>query len=158
MILYAKSISTIYQFFLHTETIGKLPGWYEFIFNTPSHHRVHHSSDLEYLDKNHGGTLILFDRLFGTYKDETFAPHYGLTKKMDSYNPFYITFSEWINIFKDMKKVKNIRNGWLCLFGSPGWRPEEECQPGASSKIPYPEIKTGHTEIVFVNNKMTALK
>ncbi len=126
MILYAKSISTIYQFFLHTETIRKLPGWYEFIFNTPSHHRVHHSSDQEYLDKNHGGSLILFDRIFGTYKDETSKPHYGLTKQLDSYNPFYITFSEWINIFNDLRKVKNLKNGWLCLFGSPAWRPKDE--------------------------------
>lgn len=155
MILYAKSISTIYQFFIHTETIKKLPRWYEFIFNTPSHHRVHHSSDLEYLDKNHGGTLILFDRLFGTYKDESFAPHYGLTKKMDSYNPFFITFSEWINIFRDMKTVKNFRNGWMCLFGSPSWKPD---QPGQADKSPSMNIKSGQAEIVFVKFEQGTLK
>lgn len=129
MILYAKSISTIYQFFLHTETVKKLPRWFEFIFNTPSHHRVHHSSDAEYLDKNHGGSLIIFDRIFGTYKDETFTPHYGLTTKMDSYNPFFITFSGWFNIFNDLKKVKGVRNKLMCLFGAPGWKPKlpNEC-------------------------------
>jgi sterol desaturase/sphingolipid hydroxylase (fatty acid hydroxylase superfamily) len=125
MILYAKSISTIYQFFIHTETVRKLPRWIEYIFNTPSHHRVHHSSDLEYLDKNHGGSLIIFDRLFGTFKEESFAPHYGLTKKLNSYNPVYITFSEWISIVKDLRTVKSLKNLFLCFFGSPGWRPPE---------------------------------
>ena len=124
MILYAKSVSTIYQFFLHTETIKKMPAWFEYIFNTPSHHRVHHSSDAEYLDKNHGGSLIIFDRIFGTYKVETFAPHYGLTTKMDSYNPFYITFSGWMNIFNDLKKAKGFRNKLMCFFAAPRWKPE----------------------------------
>jgi sterol desaturase/sphingolipid hydroxylase (fatty acid hydroxylase superfamily) len=157
MILYAKSISTIYQFFIHTETIKKLPAWYEFIFNTPSHHRVHHSSDEAYLDKNHGGTLILFDRLFGTYKDETFAPHYGLTKKLDSYNPVYITFSEWINIFRDMKTVRDFKNGWLCLFGSPSWRPKESSPKGNSMPLASNPVQ-GKNEVRFINIQRASLK
>ena len=157
MILYAKSISTIYQFFIHTETIKKLPAWYEFIFNTPSHHRVHHSSDEAYLDKNHGGTLILFDRIFGTYKDETFAPHYGLTKKMDSYNPFYITFSEWINIFRDMKTVKGFKNGWLCLFGSPSWRPKDAGQT-VNNEIRESTPSRDQNKVRFINIQRASLK
>src|SRR6476659_935822 len=78
LVIYMKSVSVIYQFWVHTETISKLPKWIENIFNTPSHHRVHHSSNVEYLDKNFAGTLIIWDKFFGTFKEETTLPVYGL--------------------------------------------------------------------------------
>ena len=80
------SINLIYQYWIHTERIGKLWRPIEFIFNTPSHHRVHHGMDELYLDKNYGGILIIWDRLFGSFQPETFRPHYGLTKQVDTYN------------------------------------------------------------------------
>ena len=121
MIIYMKSVSAFYQFWLHTETIKKLPKWLEAVFNTPSHHRVHHASDVEYLDKNHAGTLIIWDRIFGTYQPEIFKPKYGLTENVKSFNPFVIAFHEWKNILGDLKKAKNIREGLHYCFKPPGW-------------------------------------
>src|SRR5450432_2161723 len=109
MVILMKSASVVYQFWMHTETIKKLPKWFEAVFNTPSHHRVHHSSNVEYLDKNHAGTLIIWDKIFGTYQEEIFKPKYGLTEDIKSYNPFVIAFHEWKNIFRDLKKAKNIK-------------------------------------------------
>lgn len=121
MVIFMKSASVIYQFWMHTETINKLPKWFEAIFNTPSHHRVHHSSNIEYLDKNHGGTLIIWDRLFGTYQQEIIKPKYGLTENIGSANPFTIEFFEWKNLFNDLKKTKNIKYRVQYLFKAPGW-------------------------------------
>ncbi len=121
MIIFMKSASVIYQFWMHTETINKLPNWFESIFNTPSHHRVHHSSNVEYLDKNHAGTLIIWDKLFGTYQEEITKPKYGLTENIKSANPFTIEFFEWKNLFNDLKKTKSLKHRIQYLFNSPGW-------------------------------------
>src|SRR6185437_10332460 len=110
IILYTKSAGVLYQFWMHTETIVKLPKWFEAFFNTPSHHRVHHGSNVEYLDKNNGGTLIIWDKLFGTFQQETFTPTYGLTDHFKSFNPITIVFHEWRKIFLDLKKTKKIKD------------------------------------------------
>lgn len=122
MIILLKSINSSYQFLLHTETIGKLPKWFEAAFNTPSHHRVHHSSDIEYLDKNYAGILIIWDKLFGTYKEETFKPKYGLTEDIKSYNPIEVEFHEWKNLFSDVKKTDKLKDRIHYFLDSPGWR------------------------------------
>jgi sterol desaturase/sphingolipid hydroxylase (fatty acid hydroxylase superfamily) len=93
------ALNLFYQFFLHTEAVGKL-GFLEKIFNTPSSHRVHHGSDDEYLDKNFGGVLIIWDLLFGTYRAETFKPHYGVTTGFVGYNPLMIIFKGFLELFK----------------------------------------------------------
>ncbi len=124
MAVFTKSASVIYQFWLHTETIKKLPKWIEAIFNTPSHHRVHHSSDVEYLDKNHGGTLIIWDKFFGTYKEETIQPAYGLRSDFDSCDAVKIILSEWIKIKNDLKKTKKFSLRLKYLFNPPGWSPD----------------------------------
>ncbi len=121
MVIFMKSASVIYQFWVHTETIKKLPGWFESVFNTPSRHRVHHASDIEYLDKNHAGTLIIWDKMFGTFQEETIKPNYGLTKKLDTYNPVSIAFHEWRNVLSDLKRSKNLKDCLNFLFNSPGW-------------------------------------
>lgn len=121
MIIFMKSVSVIYQFWMHTETINRLPKWFEAVFNTPSHHRVHHSSNVEYLDKNHAGTLIIWDKLFGTYQEELHKPKYGLTENIKSANPFVIEFHEWKNLSRDIKKSKSIKHRVQYLFNSPGW-------------------------------------
>jgi sterol desaturase/sphingolipid hydroxylase (fatty acid hydroxylase superfamily) len=121
MILYMKSVSIIYQFCLHTETITKLPKWVESFFNTPSHHRVHHGINVEYLDKNNGGTLIIWDKLFGTYQEEKFTPTYGLADHFKSFNPIAIVLHEWKKIFEDIKRAKNIRDKIFYVFKPPGW-------------------------------------
>ncbi len=121
MILFMQSISLLYQFWIHTEGINKMPRWYEFIFNTPSHHRVHHGIDLLYLDKNHAGTLIIWDRMFATFQPEVHRPKYGLTKNVKTYNPVRVAFHEWFNMFKDLRHAKTAKDYWNYLFNSPGW-------------------------------------
>ncbi len=121
MIIFMKSASVIYQFWVHTETIGRLPIWFEAILNTPSHHRVHHGSDVEYLDKNHAGTLIIWDKMFGTYQEEIFKPTYGLTENINSFNPLVIVFHEWKKLFIDLRKAKKVKDRFHYLFKSPGW-------------------------------------
>ncbi|GAB4014021.1 hypothetical protein GCM10028808_35040 [Spirosoma migulaei] len=115
------SISLLYQFWIHTELINKFPKPIEFIFNTPSHHRVHHGSDLDYLDKNHAGVLIIWDRMFGTFELEQKRPTYGLTTNIDSHNPVRIAFHEWVSIGQDIRRAGSIRAALGYIFGPPGW-------------------------------------
>ncbi|HEV8508565.1 MAG TPA: sterol desaturase family protein [Chitinophagaceae bacterium] len=114
-------VCLLYQVFLHTETVRTLPSFIENIFNTPSHHRVHHSSNLKYLDRNHGAILIIWDKLFSTFQKEEEKPVYGLTKKLESYNPITITFHEWITMFKKMVHSGSFRNAVNYLIQPPGW-------------------------------------
>lgn len=121
MVLFMQSVSLIYQFWIHTQSINKMPGWFEAIFNTPSHHRVHHGSDFDYLDANYAGTLIIWDKLFKSYTPETFAPKYGLTSRIGTDNALRIAFYEWTNIARDLRKAKDVRTMFNILFQPPGW-------------------------------------
>jgi sterol desaturase/sphingolipid hydroxylase (fatty acid hydroxylase superfamily) len=109
----------LYQFWLHTELIGKLPRPIEFIFTTPSHHRVHHSTNPKYIDKNYGSTLIVWDRMFGTFQQEEEKPVYGITKPVNSHNPVYLVFHEWMAVSKDLYHARSLKHAWHILFGSP---------------------------------------
>jgi sterol desaturase/sphingolipid hydroxylase (fatty acid hydroxylase superfamily) len=120
-ILFMQQISLIYQFWIHTETVHHCPSIVEFLFNTPSHHRVHHGSDLKYLDKNHGGMLIIWDRLFGSFQPEAERPVYGLTKNIESYNPFVIAFKTWGELFGKAVHSGSFRNGINYFIQPPGW-------------------------------------
>lgn len=113
-------IAVLYQFWIHTEYIKKLPAPIEYIFVTPSHHRVHHGSDEHYLDKNYGSTFIIWDRIFGTFTPEGERPTYGITKQVDSYNPVYLVFHEFVDIYKDIRQAENAKEVWQILFGRPG--------------------------------------
>jgi sterol desaturase/sphingolipid hydroxylase (fatty acid hydroxylase superfamily) len=121
MVMTMQAISLIYQFWIHTEAIHKLPRPVEFIFNTPSHHRVHHASDLKYLDKNHAGVLIIWDRMFGTFFPEEERPVFGLTRNIQTYNPLKIATHEWAEIGRDLRKARTWRDAWHYLFAPPGW-------------------------------------
>jgi sterol desaturase/sphingolipid hydroxylase (fatty acid hydroxylase superfamily) len=116
-----QAISLLYQFWIHTEHINKLPAPIEYIFNTPSHHRVHHGSNLTYLDKNHAGILIIWDRLFGTFAPEQHRPTYGLTTNIDTHNPVKIAFHEWTAIGRDVSRAGSLQNALGYIFGPPGW-------------------------------------
>jgi sterol desaturase/sphingolipid hydroxylase (fatty acid hydroxylase superfamily) len=122
MILVQMSFSLIYQFWVHTEGIRTL-GPMEWVFSTPSAHRVHHANNVQYLDRNHGGILIIWDRLFGTYQKE--LPEepvkYGLTKNVESYNPLVIATHEYVNIAKDVKRAPGFWNKLKYFFMPPGW-------------------------------------
>jgi len=123
-ILAAEILVQAYQFWIHNEMVGKL-GPLEWVFNTPSHHRVHHGSDKKYIDKNYGGILIIWDRLFGTFSKEEETPQYGLTTPMTSKNPFTVQFYEFGNMFRDLKKAKRPSEIAGYIFRPPGWKPEK---------------------------------
>lgn len=112
-----------FQTWIHTERIGKL-GWLDKIFNTPSVHRVHHGSNKKYLDKNYGGFLIIWDRIFGTYQKEEEKVIYGLTKDINTNNPLLINFIEFKSILKDLKKCKSWKDRFKIIFGNLSWRPD----------------------------------
>lgn len=118
------AFSLFYQIWIHTTLIARLPRWIEWCFNTPSHHRVHHASNPVYLDKNYGGVLIIWDRLFGTFVAERESVRYGLTIPMTSHNPLTIAFFEWRRMAKDVYRAKNIRERFHYLFSPPGWSPK----------------------------------
>lgn len=124
----ALSIVVAYQTWIHTEKIGKM-GWADRVFNTPSVHRVHHASNQVYLDKNYGGILILWDRLFGTYKAEDEDVVFGITKPIESSNPIVINFHEFAQIWRDLRASKSVSEAWGYLFYRPGWRPRADRPP-----------------------------
>ena len=120
-VLFALSLNLAYQFFVHTQWIGKLPAPIEFIFNTPSHHRAHHGRNPAYIDKNYGGTLIVFDRLFGTFVPETEAPDYGLVRQVHSHNPIWLTIHEWVDMIRDMLRPGPLNQRLKHLWAPPEW-------------------------------------
>jgi sterol desaturase/sphingolipid hydroxylase (fatty acid hydroxylase superfamily) len=123
MVLLAQAWSLIYQFWIHTEKIRKLPRWFEAIFNTPSHHRVHHGVNEQYLDRNYGGIMIIWDRLFGTYEPEGERVRYGLTTQLRTFRPVRVAFHEYIAMWHDMKRANGVRDKLGVVFRGPGWTP-----------------------------------
>jgi sterol desaturase/sphingolipid hydroxylase (fatty acid hydroxylase superfamily) len=123
MIITMISISLFYQFWIHTRTVNKLHPWFEAVFNTPSHHRVHHGSNVRYLDRNHGGVLIIWDKLFGTFSPERDAEPvvYGLTKNIESDNIAWVALHEYVAIGQDLKRAPNWGDRLRYLFLAPGW-------------------------------------
>ena len=123
MILMQMSISLLYQYWIHTELIHKLPRWFEAIFNTPSHHRVHHATNPQYLDRNHAGIFIIWDKLFGTFEPEIEKPIYGLVSNINTYNPIKIAFIEWYYMFSDFFTTKtSLLSKLKYLIMPPGWK------------------------------------
>ncbi len=123
MILAQMSVSLLYQYWIHTELIDKMPRWFEAIFNTPSHHRVHHATNPQYLDRNHAGILIIWDKLFGTFEPEVEKPVYGLVKNISTYNPIKIALLEWYYMFRDAFTSKtSLANRLRYFVKPPGWR------------------------------------
>ena len=123
MIFVSISINLIYQFWVHTELVDKLPAWYEFVFNTPSHHRVHHASNIRYLDRNHGGVFIIWDRIFGTFSQEVDEEQvvYGLTENIKTNNMLTVATHEYAAIFNDIKSAKSFKDKLKYIFLAPGW-------------------------------------
>jgi sterol desaturase/sphingolipid hydroxylase (fatty acid hydroxylase superfamily) len=109
----------IYQFWIHTELVGKLPKPVEFIFNTPSHHRVHHGVNYQYQDKNYAGIFMFWDRMFGTFVEEDEKVRYGITTPLTSYNWLWINSHAWAEMWSAMKAKKTIFGKLRCIYGSP---------------------------------------
>ncbi|TAE16524.1 MAG: sterol desaturase family protein [Bacteroidetes bacterium] len=121
VVMLLQSVSLLYQFWIHTESIQKMPRWFEAIMNTPSHHRVHHGTDLEYLDKNHAGIFIIWDKLFGTFQEEKQTPTYGLTKNVNTFHPVKVAFHEWIHLWNDVRRAPSWKQALQYITRAPGW-------------------------------------
>ncbi|HAF68193.1 MAG: C-5 sterol desaturase [Gammaproteobacteria bacterium] len=121
---FCAGVNLVYQFFLHTETIRRLPRWYEAIMNTPSHHRVHHATNPKYLDANYAGTFIIWDKLFGTFvpEDDNEPCRYGIVKNLHTFNVVRVAFHEWASIAKDVVRPGlSLRQRLNYMFKPPGW-------------------------------------
>ena len=122
MVLTCAGLNLVYQFWIHTEAIGRMPSWFEAVFNTPSHHRVHHATNARYLDRNYAGTFIVWDRLFGTFEPEQEGEtiRYGIVRQLGGFNLLHAAFHEWLAIGRDM-----LRAPWRAklayLLREPGW-------------------------------------
>jgi alkylglycerol monooxygenase len=125
MFITIASIQTLYQFWIHTKVIGRMPAWFEYVFNSPSHHRVHHGVNPKYIDKNHAGTLIIWDRMFGTFQEEEEEVVYGITTQPKSWNPLWLNVEYWFGLAKDTAKVKRPADAIRMMTSAPGWKPAE---------------------------------
>ena len=123
IVLASWSINLLYQFWIHTEAIDKLWSPVEYVFNTPSHHRVHHGSQSQYLDRNYGGILIIWDRLFRSFEPEGERVVYGLTKNIGTYNPLRVATHEYVAIWRDVRGAATWRARLGHVFRGPGWSP-----------------------------------
>lgn len=150
------AFNTLYQFWIHTTTIKSL-GPLEWIFNTPSHHRVHHGSNPKYIDKNHAGSLIIWDRMFGTFKQEEDEPVYGITKPLASWSPVWANLHYWLELWEAAKKSNGLDKVRVFLK-PPGWQPDylggfqapPEVDKSGYSKFENHGLKTHHTYVFFV--------
>lgn len=119
----AGQLNLLYQYWIHTEAIDRLSPAAEAVLNTPSHHRVHHGANPQYLDKNYGGILITWDKLFGTFEPEVRKVKYGLTKNIKTFNPLRIGYHEFIDIFRDVRSARGLKAKLGHVFRGPGWSP-----------------------------------
>ncbi len=126
LIAFVGALNLIYQFWIHTEAVRRLPRWFEAIFNTPSHHRVHHAVNPRYLDSNYAGVFIVWDKLFGTFVPEDPAEpcRYGIVKQLGTFNPLKVAFHEWIAMWRDMLRARSLKEAFLIALKPPGWRPD----------------------------------
>ena len=129
------ALSTLYQFWIHTQLVGKIRGPIDWFFNLPSHHRVHHAVNPQYLDKNYGATLVVWDRLFGTYAEEIEPPVYGITTPLASFNPIWAQFHYWVEMRELVRASSGLLEKLRVGFASPAWKPRAylvaKVEPGA---------------------------
>lgn len=121
VVMFMLAVDLSYQYFVHTECVGRLPAWYETIFDTPSNHRVHHGRNSQYIDKNYGGVLIIFDRLFGTYEPEVEPVDYGIPRQIRSYNFLVLNFHEFVDMLRDVFSPGPWRDRLRHLWMPPDW-------------------------------------
>lgn len=129
------ALNLVYQFWIHTRAVGRLGPLAEWVLNTPSHHRVHHGRNPKYLDRNHGGALIVWDRLFGTFQAEEEEPVYGITTPLRSWNPLWANLHVFVDIARSARRASSWRDRLMFVVGPPGWRPAAE-----GGRAPAPEV------------------
>ena len=134
------AINLLYQFWIHTELIDRL-GPLEWVMNTPSHHRVHHGRNPEYIDRNHAGVFIVWDRMFGTFQEEIVKPTYGITRPTDTFNPIHAQWKPVVDLWNDVRRIPGWWDRLRFLFAAPGWYPESLGGPQAAPAITGEEKK-----------------
>jgi sterol desaturase/sphingolipid hydroxylase (fatty acid hydroxylase superfamily) len=123
MVFFCAGVNLVYQFWIHTEVIGRMPRWFEAVMNTPSHHRVHHAVNPRYLDRNYAGVFIVWDRMFGTFEPERDddRPRYGVVRQLGSFNILWAALHEWVGIARDVARAPGWRNKLNYALREPGW-------------------------------------
>ncbi|HTT99433.1 MAG TPA: sterol desaturase family protein [Rhizomicrobium sp.] len=147
MIAFVHGLNLVYQFWIHTETINRFPRWVEAVMNTPSHHRVHHATNARYLDANYAGVLIVWDRMFGSFVEETAEdpPHYGIVGNIASFNPLKVASHGWVALAKDLATSKSPREFALYLLGPPGWSPDGSRDTSDTIKARWAEFRAAQS-------------
>ena len=140
MFLTVSSVDTLYQFWIHTRAIGRL-GPLEWVLNTPSNHRVHHGRNPKYIDRNHGGILIVWDRLYGTYQEEQEEPAYGITTPLRSWNPVWANVHYWVELAGKARRSSRLADKVRVFLKPPGWQPTD-----LGGFVPAPEVDPGHVK------------
>jgi len=140
MFLMSMAINLLYQFWIHTELVDRM-GPLEWVLNTPSHHRVHHGRNPEYIDRNHAGVLIIWDRMFGTFQEEIVKPTYGVTRPTDSFNPVYAQWKPVADLWRDLRAIPSWMDRLRFLFAPPGWYPDSVGGPQSAPDITGEEVK-----------------
>ncbi|HEX5312978.1 sterol desaturase family protein [Aquabacterium sp.] len=138
-VLFALSANLAYQFFIHTQWVDRLPAWVEGVFNTPSHHRAHHGRNPQYIDHNYGGTLIVFDRLFGTFVEEDAPVEYGIVRQVHSHNVLWLTVHEWVDMIRDVLQPGPLATRLKHIWAPPEWTRTPDNCAHASSSPPRPD-------------------
>jgi sterol desaturase/sphingolipid hydroxylase (fatty acid hydroxylase superfamily) len=133
------SFSTLYQFWIHTRLVGRIRGPLHYLINLPEHHRIHHAVNPQYLDKNYGAILIIWDRLFGTFREEDEAPVYGLTKPISSWNPFWVQLHYWVEMARMMRATPRWRDKLRVPWKGPAWTPPGIEQPATAPLATRPK-------------------
>ncbi|MDP6410412.1 MAG: sterol desaturase family protein [Planctomycetota bacterium] len=133
------AVNLLYQFWIHTELVDRM-GWFEWVFNTPSHHRVHHSINARYIDRNHAGMLIVWDRLFGTFEPEAEPCTYGSLSPLESWNPLRANLVPWAELWRASRALPGRLDRWLLWFRPPEWKPERAREAAA----PFPPAGFGY--------------
>ena len=145
MVLFVGGVNLIYQFWIHTEVIGRMPRWFEAVMNTPSHHRVHHATNPRYLDKNYAGVFIVWDKWLGTFEPERAddAPRYGIVKNLGSFNLIWAAFHEWVGIAKDVWNAPGLGNKIGYMIREPGWSHDGSRDTSATIKARWAARQAG---------------
>ena len=143
MVLFVAGLNLVYQFWIHTEVIGRMPRWFEAVMNTPSHHRVHHATNPRYLDRNYAGVFIIWDKMFGTFEREREddRPRYGLIRDLGSFNLIWAAFHEWVGIARDLWHAPGWRARLGYAFGPPGWSHDASRATSDSIRARWLEIE-----------------
>jgi len=136
LIFFLAGINLVYQYWIHTEAIDRMPRWFEAVMNTPSHHRVHHATNARYLDRNYAGVFIIWDKMFGTFDAENSDENiqYGIIKNLDGFNIFWAAFHEWIGIARDVWNAPTLRDKLYYCIREPGWSHDGSRETSSSIK------------------------